>query len=289
MQRERISDDIFVFTSGLYAQVTAGAVLTSEGAVIIDTLPFPSETRQIVDFVTRRVGSTIRYVILTHYHADHTYGAYLFRNAEIVSHMLCRDWMVQHGQTGLDEARAQTPDLAEVQLALPELVFEGGEMTMRLGNKTLQLLHSPGHTLDSIVVHVKEDKILFAADTVMPVPYIVDGDAEAFVKSLQMVRSLSLENIVQGHGEVVLRGEITDALDSNIRYLEAIQARVSKLVAAQSPRSSVREITIESCGKSRIPLNGLAQQLHVANVLSLYDKMASTRKRKSPRRPVAAE
>jgi len=43
MQRERISDDIFVFTSGMYAQVTAGAVLTSEGAVIIDTLPFPSE------------------------------------------------------------------------------------------------------------------------------------------------------------------------------------------------------------------------------------------------------
>ena len=274
MQRERISDDIFVFTSGMYAQVTAGAVLTSEGAVIIDTLPFPSETRQIIEFVSKRSPNGIRYVILTHYHADHTYGAYLFRNSEIISHALCRDWLVQHGQAGLEASRAHTPDLAEVQLHIPDVVFESGEMTLRMGNKTLQLLHSPGHTLDSTVVHIKEDKILFAADTVMPVPYIVDGDPGIFVESLRMIRGLSLENVVQGHGEVVLRGEINETLDSGIRYLETIQARVAKAISAKKPRESMREISIESCGKSRIPLNGLVQQLHAANLLSLYDRMA---------------
>jgi cyclase len=274
MQRERISDDIFVFTSSLYAQVTAGAVLTSEGTVIIDTLPFPSEARQMAEFVSRRSNGGIRYVILTHYHADHTYGAYLFRDAEVISHALCRDWIVEHGQAGLEAARAQTPDLTEVQIRAPDVVFEGGEMTLRLGNKTLQLLHSPGHTVDSIVVHVKEDRILFAADTVMPVPYIVDGDQKAFVESLRMLRSLSLENIVQGHGEVILRGEINETLDSSVRYLEAIQSRVTKAIAAQKPREAMREISIESCGKSRIPLNGLVQQLHVANLFSLYDRLA---------------
>jgi cyclase len=274
MQRERISDDIFVFTSSLYAQVTAGAVLTSEGTVIIDTLPFPSEARQMAEFVSRRSNGGIRYVILTHYHADHTYGAYLFRDAEVISHALCRDWIVEHGQAGLEAARAQTSDLAEVQIRAPDVVFEGGEMTLRLGNKTLQLLHSPGHTVDSIVVHVKEDRILFAADTVMPVPYIVDGDLKAFVESLRMLRSLSLENIVQGHGEVILRGEINETLDSSIRYLEAIQSRVTKAIAAQKPREAMREISIESCGKSRISLNGLVQQLHAANLFSLYDRLA---------------
>jgi cyclase len=274
MQRERISDDIFVFTSSLYAQVTAGAVLTSEGTVIIDTLPFPSEARQMAEFVSRRSNGGIRYVILTHYHADHTYGAYLFRDAEVISHALCRDWIVEHGQAGLEAARAQTPDLAEVQIRAPDVVFEGGEMTLRLGNKTLQLLHSPGHTVDSIVVHVKDDRILFAADTVMPVPYIVDGDQKAFVESLRMLRSLSLENIVQGHGEVILRGEINETLDSSIRYLEAIQSRVNKAIAAQKPREAMREISIESCGKSRISLNGLVQQLHAANLFSLYDRLA---------------
>jgi glyoxylase-like metal-dependent hydrolase (beta-lactamase superfamily II) len=281
MQRERISDDIFVFTSGLYAQVTAGAVLTPEGAILIDTLPFPAEARQMAEFISKRTGNTIRYVVFTHYHADHTYGAYLFRNAEVISHALCRDWLLEYGQAGLDVARAQSPDLAEAQLRLPDVVFEGGEMTLRLGNKTLQFIHSPGHTMDSLVVYIKEDKILFAADTVMPVPYIVDGDPKAFVESLRMVRGLSLENIVQGHGEVVLRGEINETLDSSVRYLEAIQSRVAKAVATKKPRESMREISIESCGKSRIPLNGLVQQLHVANLLSLYDRLSDSHKRKA--------
>jgi glyoxylase-like metal-dependent hydrolase (beta-lactamase superfamily II) len=283
MQRERISDDIFVFTSGLYAQVTAGAVLTSEGAVIIDTLPFPEETRQIVDFISKRSPNGIRYVVLSHYHADHIYGAYLFRNAEVVSHVLCRDWLVAHGQQGLETSRAQTPDLAEVQLRIPDVVFEGGELTLRMGNKTLQLLHAPGHTPDSLVVYIKEDKILFSADTVMPVPFIVDGDAQVFIESLKMIRGLGLENVVQGHGEVVLRGEISETIDSSVRYLETILSKVSKAVASHKPRDSMREISIESCGKSRIPLNGLVQQLHTANLLSLYDRMSSGDKRRLPK------
>ena len=36
---------------------------------------------------------------------------------------------------------------------------------------------------------------------------------------------------------------------------------------------AVREIDIESCGKSRIPLNGLVTQLHTANLLALYDRL----------------
>jgi len=41
MLRERVADDIYVFTSQLYVKVTAGAVLTSQGVVAIDTLLFP--------------------------------------------------------------------------------------------------------------------------------------------------------------------------------------------------------------------------------------------------------
>ena len=38
IQRERVTDDIFVFTSKLYVQVTAGIIVTSEGVVVVDTL-----------------------------------------------------------------------------------------------------------------------------------------------------------------------------------------------------------------------------------------------------------
>ena len=56
MVRERIADDIYVFTSRLYAQVTAGAIITKEGVILIDTLYFPEETWAIKEFLEDRLG-----------------------------------------------------------------------------------------------------------------------------------------------------------------------------------------------------------------------------------------
>ena len=277
MHRERISDDIYVFTSSLYAQVTAGAVITNAGAVIIDTLPFPSETRQVIEYVERRSPAGIRFVIYTHYHADHTYGGYLFRDAQVISHELCRQLLIERGEAGLQSARAQNPGLAEVQLRLPDLVFTG-ELTLRLGGKTITLNYSPGHTPDLITAYVKEDKILFASDTMMPVPYIVDGDPVRLAASLTHLKSMGLENVVQGHGEVVLRGEVIEAINSSVNYLQKMQAAVANALALNQSRDDMLlEVDIESCGKSRIALNGLVQQLHAANLIATYNRMNGSR------------
>src|SRR5512136_59517 len=273
MHRERISDDVYVFTSSMYAQVTASAIVTTEGVIVIDTLPFPGETRQVIDYIERR--APIKYVIYTHYHADHTYGGYLFRRAQFIAHELCRELLITRGEAGLKLARVQNPGLADVQLRLPDIVFRG-EMTLRLGGKTFVLTHSPGHTPDGITVYVREDKILFAADTVMPVPYVVDGDAPTMLKSLQVLKGMALENVVQGHGEIVLRGEINETLNSSSNYLNKMQLAVaSALTANQSRDDMLREYDIESCGKTRIALNGLVQQLHAANLIATYDRLSA--------------
>jgi cyclase len=279
MLRERISEGIYIFTSDLYAQVTAGVIVTSEGAVVVDTLPFPEETREILAFVQEE-RLRVPYVINTHGHADHANGSYLFEEADLVAHQRCRDILRKHGERVLEEAKAETPAVAEVQLRLPSITFDQ-EMTLRLGDRTMQLISLPGHTPDSIGVYVEEDKILFAGDAVMPVPYIVGGDRAAMIDSLRAIGQLSLENIVQGHGEVILRGEVEEALETSIFYLETIYEKVKEAVEAGAPPESVAEIDIEQCGKSRIPLNGLVQQLHEANLLYLYDLMTAQVRRGS--------
>ena len=273
MLMERIAEEIYVFTSDLYAQVTAGVIATSEGAVVIDTLPFPQETRELLVFVRER-GLRVPFVINTHSHADHVNGSYLLEEADLVAHRRCRAILRRHGERVLEEAKAETPELAEVQLRLPSITFDQ-ELTLRLGDRTMRLIHLPGHAPDLIGVYVEEDKILFAGDAVMPVPYIVGGDREAMIDSLRIIGQLSLENIVQGHGEVILRGEVEHALGSSIFYLETIYEKVKEEVEAGAPPESVAEIDIEQCGKSRIPLNGLVQQLHEANLLHLYELMTA--------------
>lgn len=283
MVRERVSDDVYVFTSDLYAQVTAGLIVSPEGAAVIDTLAFPAETLEILD-VVQKLGVPVKYVINTHYHADHTYGTSLFKGAEVVSHLKCRQLLDGEGRKALKEARVDNPSLEKVEVVLPDLVFATGQMELHLGKKTLTLTHSPGHSPDSITVLVKEDRILFAGDTMMPLPYFVDGNIDDIYKSIQAIPPLGLENIVQGHGEVILRGEIDDAVRSNLRYLDNIRRKVERLVGKQKGREEAMEIDIESCGKSRIPLSGLVARLHQGNILALYDQYSKAKTDGSARR-----
>lgn len=277
MLRERVSEDIYIFTSEVYAQVTAGTILYPEGAVLIDTLAFPSETLEIKDFLENRLGTRVRYLVNTHYHADHTNGTCYFPEAVVIGHHLCREKLDTVGRKGLARAKEQSADLANVEIVLPHLLLTDGPLTLHLGRKTLQIFATPGHSSDSVSVLLREDRILFAGDMMMPLPHIVDGDIDDMVRSLQMVPQLGLENVVQGHGEVVLRGEIDEAVKSHLKYLDAIRRKVELAVKKNKPRETVREIDIESCGKSRIPLNGLVSQLHTANLLALYDQLKSSK------------
>lgn len=277
MQRERVADDIYVFTSELYAQVTAGAIITSEGAILIDTLVFPEEARAIRFFLETRLNCPVRYVINTHYHADHTYGTCFFPEAQVVAHTRCYELLATRGQEGLAQAQSSTPELRDVQVVLPHMVLENGTMSVHLGNKTVELSHSPGHSPDSIVCLVKEDRVLFAGDTLMPVPYFVDGSYEDFVTSLCALRNGGYENVVQGHGEVILRGEVEEKIQSDLNYLEHIHHHTEKVLNRGRSLSELYNLDIESCGKSRIPLNGLVQELHRANLSALYQILQEER------------
>lgn len=275
MLRERVSDDIYVFTSELYAQVTAGLIATGDGAILVDSLPFPSEARELASFVPEVCPSGVKYVILTHYHADHTYGAYLFPEADVVAHGLCRRLLRERGYPALREAQAEESMLEEVELRLPDVTFEGKAMGLQLADQVIGLIYAPGHTQDLVMVYAEDDQVLFASDTVMPVPSIVDGDVAAFRASLEKITQLEINNLVEGHGEVVLVGEVQDVVESSLDYLDAIEAKVAEAIEGSEGREALRHDSIESTGLSRLPLHGQVQQIHVANLMAVYDQMIS--------------
>ncbi len=275
MVRERIADDIYVFTSRRYAQVTSGAILTKEGVILIDTLFYPDETAAIKEFLEQRLGLRIRYVINTHYHADHTMGTFLFPQATVVGHARCRELLDTVGREGLEQTKSQSPEFEHIRIVLPDLVLDEGHMNLHLGGKTVRLLHSPGHSPDLINVLVVNDRILFASDTVMPVPTIFDGSYDDLTHSLHEMLDLNLDSLVQGHGEVILRGEVQELLRSDLDYLENIRQAVQGVLDRNEPMATLENVSIESCGKSRIPLNGFVTDLHQANLRRLYQDMSN--------------
>jgi len=249
MHRERVSENVFWFQSEVYAQVTAGVIVGPQWAVMIDTLALPEETLGIREFIEHELGVQVRYVINTHYHADHTWGNCFFPGATVIGHAKCRELLIELGTPSLEAARKQNPSLRQVKIVPPHLTFASGELTMRVGKKNLVFSQAFGHSEDGISVLVEEDRVLFAGDAFMPLPYIVDGDVDDMLASIKKIGKMGLENL---------------------NYLNNIKKVVKSAGKRKNVDEYLEEITIEECGKSRVYLGGLAETLHRRNLRTLY-------------------
>jgi glyoxylase-like metal-dependent hydrolase (beta-lactamase superfamily II) len=273
VQRERVAENVYSFQSEVYAQVTAGAVVGPNWAVVIDTLALPEETLGIRNFIEQELQVPVRYIINTHYHADHTWGNGLIPGATIIAHTLCRELLDTRGRDSLEKARLSSTTFRQTKIVLPHITFAEGALSLRVGKKTLSLIPLPGHSDDNIGVLDEEDRVLFAGDVFMPLPYIVDGNPDDMIASLKKIGKLGLENVIQGHGDIVLRGEIEGAIRDNLAYISAIRKAVRKASRRKYPWDLLSEVDVEECGKSRVLIGGLAKELHRRNLRALHEQM----------------
>ncbi|HEY61955.1 MAG TPA: MBL fold metallo-hydrolase [Anaerolineae bacterium] len=270
VKRERIANNVYSFQSEIYAQVNAGAVIGPEWACVIDTLPYPEETWAIRDFIEQDLKVPVRYVILTHYHADHSWGTCFFPGALVISSRLTRQFLREKGMPSFDAVKKENESFQRSFIVLPHLTFSEGNVKLVVGKKTLTMMNLPGHSKDGIGILVEEDRVLFSGDIFMPIPYIVDGDIDEMITNLKKIGRMKLENIVQGHGEVVLRGEVEGSVKDHLAYLSMIKKKVHQASRRKYPGEFLEGINVESCGKSRVLLGGLAEELHKRNLIALY-------------------
>ncbi len=279
MHRERVSENVYWFQSEVYAQVTAGVVAGPQWAVVIDTLALPDETLNMREFVEHNLGIPVQYVINTHYHADHAWGNCFFPSATVIAHARCRELLIERGVPSLEEAQKQNATMRQVKIIPPHVTFNQGEMTLRVGKKNLRMMAAVGHSGDGISVLVEEDRVLFAGDAFMPLPYVVDGNPDDIAASIKKIGRMGLENIVQGHGDIILRGEIEAAVKENLNYIFAIKKAARIAARRKAAEEYLEGVTIEDCGKSRVYLGGLALTLHQRNLKALLDYTRNAKKR----------
>lgn len=188
----------------------------------------------------------------------------------MISHKLCAETLATRGRESLRRMKASGPEFEAVELVLPSMTFED-EIKLKLGETRFRLRESPGHSPDSIICLVEGEEILFAADTVMPIPYFVDGDSSALERSLARLLEREYENIVQGHGEIILRGEVSEKINSDLQYLRRLKEAVAQAVDAG--REEIEDaVSLEECGKSQVLLNGIVKQLHQLNIRALVNE-----------------
>lgn len=272
MIRERIADNVYWFQSEIYAHVTAGAVIGPEWALLVDSLIMPEEVLEMRAYIEENLGVRVRYIINTMYHADHTFGNSYYPGASVISHSLCRGIMAANNFSALEKVQEQSAQFKRTKVILPNITFESGTLTLQVGKRHIRIFPAPGNSPGGVAVLVREDRVLFSGDAFLPLPIIVEGNINELTETIKRIGKMSLENIVQGHGDVILRGEIDQAVRSNLNYLAAIQKVAKTAARRKNPLPVLEEATIEECGKSRVLLGGLVEELHKRNLNALYQE-----------------
>lgn len=194
----------------------AGFVVTNDGVVIFDALGTPSLGKALVDEVRKVTDKAVRYIVVSHYHADHIYGLQAvkdaFPNAVIVAEERGLEYQEnsevsdERSDARLEQRRsALFPWVNELtRVVMPDLVFKE-RASIRLGGHEFRLLYAgPAHSSSDTMMMVMPEGVLFAGDIVQNgrVPFMNsdDVDTKRWLASLKEVQKLDPSYIIPGHG-----------------------------------------------------------------------------------------
>jgi len=154
----------------------------------------------------RNLGATLKYILITHGHPSHVSSLSRMKReigGTICLHTSDRDLLRQQ-ESGLEA----------------DLLLKDGQ-SLKLGNTTIEALHTPGHTMGSLCYHLREAGALFTGDTLFKGEF---GKIQGPHSMGLMLRSLKRLNsiippktsIFPGHGpsSAMLKEAWLDTLDN---------------------------------------------------------------------------
>ena len=188
----------------------AGFVITDDGVVVIDALGSPTLGTALIESIRRVTTQPIRYLIVTHYHADHVYGLQAFKTigATILAHAEGREYLNSDtAQRRLEASRqALSPWIDEnTRLVSADRWLDAAETTLRVGSFDFVIRHvGPAHTPEDWIVWVPKRGVLFAGDLVFRgrIPFVGQADSQNWIASLGRLIELHPKLMVPGHGPV---------------------------------------------------------------------------------------
>jgi glyoxylase-like metal-dependent hydrolase (beta-lactamase superfamily II) len=226
----------------------AGGVALKRFILAIDPTMKPPAARAFRQKIERRFGLPVKFLLITHYHDDHVFGAAPFKDAciigsrELATNILERretDWSPQ----ALEEWKRNDPDVADwagdVEILVPSLCFRD-RLEVRDDDLSVTLVHAGGHTSCSAYAYFPNEKVVFAGDLLFAhsFPYAGDEtcDPERWMEALREILTLDFEKLVPGHGPVVGKDEV----ENHLRFFEALREETIKAVKTAGGPGAIR-------------------------------------------------
>lgn len=223
-----------------------GFVIGREAVAVIDPGGSLDDGESLRLAIRKTTDLPIRYVMLSHVHPDHIFGAAAFRQDRpaFVGHARLPQLLAARGdfyRQGLE--RILGAGRAGPPVAPTLLVKDRTELD--LGNRVLALTaHKPAHTTSDLSVIDKQTGTLFTGDLLFVdrVPSL-DGAIKGWLGELAALRATGVQKAVPGHGPVMVQWPA--AAVPLERYLKVLltetRAAVAKGVAVEHAATTVAQ------------------------------------------------
>ncbi len=247
---------------GSEGRPNAGFVVTGEGVVAIDAEPSPRDAETMIRTIRRVTKQPIRWLILTHHHPDHHFGAVVFRRAgaKVIAHPDTRTLAAEGGEDALVAAWTRVVGRDAMRgFALanrPDRPVTGSD-TLVLGGRILVITH-PGaaHTPGDLMIWLPKERVLFAGDLLIEdgVTMVVDGSSSALLRALNAIEALEPRVAVPGHGALPrdpaalverTRAYIT-GLRADMRQAVERGTQLQRAMASLPPPDETRPVSLNS-------------------------------------------
>lgn len=194
----------------------AGFVVTSQGVVVFDALGTPSLGWDLLQQIRKTTDQPIRYIVVSHYHADHIYGLQAFKDHSPAVIIIAQERASEYreNEETADERANQRLDQRREALSPwvdrntrvvpPDITFQQRAM-VNLGGKRFVLIYAgPAHSASDMMMMVEPDGVLFAGDIVQNsrIPFMNSDDVDTanWLRALADVETLDPKFIIPGHG-----------------------------------------------------------------------------------------
>ncbi len=177
-------------------------LIKSNEAMLIDA---GTDARAVLNQIRRLTGS-LKYIVLTHFHHDHSIAAGEVARAMNAKILIHEDDSELLQDTAMTMAPLVEHTEAEIKTK-PDILLKGGE-SLSLGDYSVKVIHTPGHSPGSICLY--DSMRLFSGDTVFSQGNfgsvtMIGADTNALMKSIELLSELKVEILYPGHGDVAER------------------------------------------------------------------------------------
>ena len=205
-----------------------GVLATDKGLLLVDD-KFAPLAEKIETAMKGIEDKSLKYVVNTHYHGDHTGSNKFFSHkAPIFAH--------ENVRTRLSNKKDHHAD------SLPVVTYKEG-ITIHLDNEEVQLTHLPsGHTDGDTYVYFKNANVLHTGDLFFEVgfPYVdlkSGGSVKGYLKSVKHMLKHTPTDVViiPGHGKLTNK----ESLAAFANMIEFSINKVSKALASGKPEAEI--------------------------------------------------